>query len=250
MAKRRAPSSKVINISGNKPEITKANEILGKKVRLKCKNIKQKEYANLIKEKEISICAGPAGVGKSYIAIAIAIELLQNNNSFNKIIIVKPAVEAEENLGFLPGDLKEKMAPYLASSLDIVDKILGKENRIKLEEEELLICEPLGFIRGKSIDNSVLIMEEAQNLSGSQMKTLLTRIGYGAKYIISGDMDQSDKYSRIEDTGLYDAMTKHHNIPEIGLFEFGINDIVRNPLITKILGNYKDDGLFKNDMLK
>lgn len=222
------------------PKTRTVNEIIPKKVTLKCKNVKQKEYANLIREKEIVFCSGPAGVGKSYVAIAVALQLLQDDtNSYNKIIIVKPAVEAEENLGFLPGDLKEKMAPYLASSIDIVDKIIGKENRVELEESEELIVEPLGFIRGKTIDNSVLLLEEAQNTSSRQMKTILTRIGYGSKYIISGDMDQSDKYHDVTKSGLYDAMTRHNNIPELGFFEFNENDIVRNPLITKIVNNYK-----------
>jgi phosphate starvation-inducible protein PhoH and related proteins len=216
------------------------NSVLTKKYRLKYKNVRQREFSELIREKEIIICAGPAGTGKSYISIATAIELLQDSpNSYNKIIIVKPAVEAEENLGFLPGDLKEKMAPYLASSIDIVDKILGKPKRVELENCELLVVEPLGFIRGKSIDNSILIMEEAQNMSPSQMKTLLTRIGYNSKYIISGDMDQSDKYDRVEQSGLYDAMGRHSKISEMGFFEFNENDIVRNPLITKILSNYE-----------
>jgi len=216
------------------------NQILPRKVSLKCKNPKQKEFANLIRKKEITFCAGPAGVGKSYVAIAVALQLLQDsNNSYNKILIVKPAIEAEENLGFLPGDLKEKMAPYMASSIDIVDKIIGKENRLQLEESEELMVEPLGFIRGKSIDNSVLLMEEAQNMSPSQMKTLLTRIGYNSKYVVSGDMDQSDKYRDSRQSGLYDAMNRHNNISEIGFFEFDENDIVRNPLITKIVNNYK-----------
>ena len=224
------------------PKITHVNKVLGKKVRLKCKNEKQKEFANLIKDKEVVICSGPAGTGKSYVSIAVAIELLQNtSNSLNKILIVKPAVEAEENLGFLPGDIKEKMAPYMASSIDIVDKIIGKLNRIELENNEDLMVEPLGFIRGKSIDNSILIMEEAQNMSPSQMKTLLTRIGYGSKYVISGDIDQSDKYRKVEDSGLYDAMNRHRTVSEIGFFEFTEADIVRNPLITKILSNYKEN---------
>ena len=149
-------------------------------------------------------------------------------------------MEAEENLGFLPGDLKEKMAPFLASSIDIVDKILGKSTRIELERTEDISAEPLGFIRGKTIDNAILIMEEAQNMSPSQMKTLLTRIGYNSKYVISGDMDQSDRYKRVEDSGLYDAIRKHTNIAEVGIFEFDENDIVRNPIISKILMNYKD----------
>jgi len=225
-----------------KEKETTANKIIGSKVRLKCKNAKQKDYANLIKEKEVVICSGPAGTGKSYVSIAVAIELLQNtSNSYNKILIVKPAVEAEENLGFLPGYIKEKMAPYLASSIDIVDKILGKATRIALEASEDLMAEPLGFIRGKTIDNAILIMEEAQNMSPSQMKTLLTRIGYNAKYVISGDMDQSDKYSNVKQSGLYDAMLKHKNVEEVGMFEFDENDIVRNPLISKLLRNYKKD---------
>lgn len=229
------------NTTKGSSKVTSANKIIGNKVRLKCKNEKQKEFANLIKEKEVVICAGPAGTGKSYVSIAIAIELLQNtSNSYNKILIIKPAIEAEENLGFLPGDLKEKMAPFLASSIDIVDKILGKVTRIELEKTEDIKAEPLGFIRGKTIDNAILIMEEAQNMSPSQMKTLLTRIGYNSKYIISGDLDQSDKYRNVKQSGLYDAMNKHRGVSEIGFFEFTEADIVRNPLITKILMNYKD----------
>ena len=127
----------------------------------------------------------------------------------------------------------------MASSIDIVDKIIGKENRLQLEESEELMVEPLGFMRGKTIDNSVLLLEEAQNTSGRQMKTILTRIGYGSKYVISGDMDQSDKYHDVTQSGLYDAMNRHSNIPELGFFEFDENDIVRNPLITKIVNNYK-----------
>jgi phosphate starvation-inducible PhoH-like protein len=221
-------------------KIREVNKIIPKKVTLKCKNAKQKQYANLIREREITICSGPSGVGKSYVAIAVALQLLQaTDNTLNKIIIVKPAVETEENLGFLPGDLKEKLAPYMASSIDIVDKLIGKTKRIALEQSEELVVEPLGFLRGKTIDNSVLVMEETQNTSPFQMKTLLTRIGYNSKYVISGDMDQSDKYRDATKTGLYDVMNRHLNIDEIGFFEFDEGDIVRNPLITKILKNYK-----------
>lgn len=233
---------KVTSTRSTSAKTREVNKIIPKKVSLKCKNVKQKEYANLIRDNEIVFCSGPAGVGKSYVAIAVALQLLQDSsNSYNKILIVKPAVEAEENLGFLPGNLKEKMEPYLASSIDIVDKIIGKDNRCKLEQSEELMAEPLGFIRGKSIDNSILLMEEAQNMSPFQMKTLLTRIGYNTKYVVSGDMDQSDRYRDITKTGLYDAMNRHRNVTELGFFEFSENDIVRNPLITKILSNYKKD---------
>ena len=140
---------KQVKVTPSKAKVVKTrsvNLILPKKVTLKCKNVKQKEFANLIKEKEITFCAGPAGVGKSYVAIAIALQLIQDSsNSINKMLIVNPAVEAEENLGFLPGNLKEKMAPYMASSIDIIDKIIGKSIRLQLEESEELILEPLGF---------------------------------------------------------------------------------------------------------
>jgi phosphate starvation-inducible PhoH-like protein len=216
------------------------NEILTTRYRLKCKNKRQKEFANLISEKEIVIAAGPSGVGKSYITIARAIELLQNKtNPYDKIIISKPAVEAGEKHGFLPGDMKEKMEPYVASSIDIIDKIIGKPNRLKLVQLELIMVEPLAFIRGKSIDNSILIMEEAQNMSPEQVKTLLTRIGENSKFVISGDLDQSDKFRNVKQSGLYDAMKRHRNIDEIGFFQFDNNDIVRNPIISKILNNYE-----------
>lgn len=207
---------------------------------LKCKNKTQKDLVSLINDKEITIAAGPAGVGKSYVTIAKALELLKNTKTpFSKIIISKPAVEAEEKHGFLPGDMREKMEPFISSSLDIFDKLIGKASRLKLEELELLEVQPLAYIRGKSIDNTILIMEEAQNMSPNQMKTLLTRIGDNSKFIISGDLDQSDRYKNISQSGLYDALNKHRNISEIGFIEFGNEDIVRNPIISKILGNYK-----------
>lgn len=215
------------------------NEVMPTKLRLKCKNAKQKEFLNLIEAKEIVIACGPAGVGKSYVAIAKAIELLQSDSNYHTLVIVKPAVESEENHGFLPGSLKDKMEPHVASSIDIVDKLVGESTRINLEDGRILKIEPLGFIRGKTIDNSIVIIEEAQNMSPSQMKTLLTRIGDHTKYIISGDLDQSDKYSDVSKSGLYDAIYRHQNVEEIGFFEFDENDIVRNPLITKILKNYK-----------
>ena len=135
--------------------------------------------------------------------------------------------------------MREKMDPFIASTLDIFDKILGKHNRRKMEDLEILEIQPLAYIRGKSIDNSILIMEEAQNMSPNQMKTLLTRIGENSKFIISGDLDQSDRYKNITQSGLYDAIKKHINIPEIGIIEFSNDDIVRNPVISKILANYK-----------
>jgi phosphate starvation-inducible protein PhoH and related proteins len=222
------------------------NKILTEKYRLKCKNEAQKEYARIISEYEITIAYGPSGTGKSFVSIARAIELLQNvSNNYTRIIISKPAVEADEKLGFMPGTEREKLEPHISSSLDIFDKIVGKYNRTRLEERECLIIQPLGFIRGKSIDNAIIIIEEAQNLSPSQCKAILTRIGTNSKLILSGDLDQSDRYKNVRDSGLFDIIMKHQNIPEIGFFEFKNADIVRNPLISKILNNYPTEDVEK-----
>ena len=235
----RRSTSKNINERGEQTSENPINEILKTKHRLKCKNVKQKHFANLITEKEIVISAGPAGVGKSFVTIARAIELLQNKtNKYNKLIISTPAIESGEKLGFLPGDMKEKMEPHVASSIDIVDKIIGKSNRIKLEELDAIQIQPLAFIRGKTIDNAILVMEEVQNMAPDQVKTLLTRIGENSKFILSGDLDQSDRYRDVKQSGLYDAMNRHKNVDEIGFFEFDLEDIVRNPIICKILKNY------------
>ena len=232
-------SSETITEVKNKPNL---HDIINFYQPFKCKNKTQKDLINLINEKEMIIAAGPAGVGKSFVVVARALELLKSTNTpYSKIIISKPAVESDEHHGFLPGDLREKMDPIISSTLDIFDKLIGEKNRIRLEENKYLDIQPLAYIRGKSIDNTILIMEEAQNMSPMQMKTLLTRIGENSKFIISGDLDQSDRYHNITKSGLYDALQKHKNMSEIGFIEFNESEIVRNPLISKILANYKVD---------
>jgi len=226
--------------------LSKAKEglksILSRSINIKCKTENQKNYLKLIKEYEIVVCSGPPGVGKSYISIAAALKLVQSpDNSYEKLLIIKPAISVEENLGFLPGDLQEKIAPYMAPSIDFIDKVVGPKKRAELEESGDLILQPLGFIRGKTIDKSIVIIEEAQNISPSQMKSLLTRIGYKSKFIISGDLGQSDKYRDRKKSGLYDIMERHTNIKEMGFFEFNNKDVVRNPIIAKILLNYEDE---------
>lgn len=232
-------SSETLTEVKNKPNL---QDIIHFHQPFKCKNKSQKDLINLMNEKEMIIAAGPAGVGKSYVTVARALELLKSPTTpYSKIIVSKPAVESDEHHGFLPGDMREKMDPIIASTLDIFDKLIGERNRIWLEEAGYLKIEPLAYIRGKSLDNSILIMEEAQNMSPMQMKTLLTRIGENSKFVISGDLDQSDRYHNVTKSGLYDAIQKHKNVTEIGFIQFNENEIVRNPLITKILANYKDD---------
>lgn len=200
----------------------------------------QRHYYEMLEKNEITICSGPAGVGKSYIAMNAAINLLMDpNNSYEKLIIVRPAVEAEEKLGSLPGNVEEKLDPYIFPSYYLLNKIVGKDAREKLKEYEIVEVFALAYMRGMNIDNSILIFEEAQNCSPKQMKLLLTRIGFNSKFFISGDLEQTDRYKDIKHSGLYDAIEKFNNIKNIGIFNFKNDDIIRNPLITEILKKYE-----------
>jgi len=171
-----------------------------------------------------------------------AVDLLSDPKSpYEKIIIVRPAVEAEEKLGSLPGGLEEKLDPYIFPSYYLLNKIIGKESREKLKEIEVIEVFALAYMRGMNIDNSILIFEEAQNSSPNQMKLLLTRIGFNSKFLISGDLEQTDRYKNKTLSGLYDAVNKFQDIEDVGVFEFDRDDIVRNPLISKILKKYEDE---------
>lgn len=215
-------------------------QIVGKTPRKKFLSESQKEYYNILTENEITICTGPAGVGKSYVAMSAAVQLLlDENNSYEKIIIVRPAVEAEEKLGALPGNLEEKLDPYIFPSYYLMNKIIGKEAREKLKECDVIEVFALAYMRGMNIDNSILIFEEAQNSTPSQMKLLLTRIGFNSKFFISGDIEQTDRYKDKTQSGLYDAMTRFSDLPEVGTYNFDNKDIIRNPIISKILNKYE-----------
>ena len=217
------------------------NSLIKKTPRKKFLTESQKEYYNTLENNEITICTGPAGVGKSYIAMSAAVQLLIDpNNSYEKIIIVRPAVEAEEKLGALPGNVEEKLDPYIFPSYYLLNKIIGKESREKLKSTDIIEVFALAYMRGMNIDNSILIFEEAQNCTPKQMKLLLTRIGFNSKFFISGDLEQTDRYKDKTQSGLWDAMEKFKEIDNIGVFEFKSNDIIRNPLITKILDRYEE----------
>jgi phosphate starvation-inducible PhoH-like protein len=214
--------------------------IIGKVSRKKFLSENQKEYYNQLINNEITICSGPAGVGKSYVAMRAAIDLLMDeSNSYEKIIIVRPAVEAEEKLGSLPGNLEEKLDPYIFPSYYLLNKIIGKESREKLKQNDVIEVFALAYMRGMNIDNSILIFEESQNSTPSQMKLLLTRIGFNSKFFISGDVEQTDRYRDKTQSGLYDALNRFREIENIGVFEFENKDIIRNPLISKILDKYE-----------
>jgi phosphate starvation-inducible protein PhoH and related proteins len=218
------------------------NQVVKKRQKGKFLTENQKIYSDTLLNNQITICSGPAGVGKSYIAMKTAVDLLlDDGNGYDKIIIVRPAVEAEEKLGALPGNVEEKLDPYIFPSYYLLNKIIGKEAREKLKDAEVIEVFALAYMRGMTIDNSILIFEEAQNATPKQMKLLLTRIGTNTKFFISGDIEQTDRYKDKKHSGLYDALTRFNGIPGVGIFEFGDKDGVRNPIITKILQRYDED---------
>ena len=218
------------------------NSVIKKKQRNKFLSEQQEEYYNLLKNNQITIASGPAGVGKSFIAMKAAVDLLMDqDNSYEKIIIVRPAVEAEEKLGSLPGNLEEKLDPYIFPSYYLLNKIIGKDAREKLKEAEVIEVFALAYMRGMNIDNSILIFEEAQNSTPNQMKLLLTRIGFNSKFFISGDLEQTDRYKDKRQSGLYDALQRFKNISDIGIYDFRDAKNVRNPLIGKILEKYDEN---------
>lgn len=218
------------------------NSIVKKKQKNKFLSPNQEEYYNILKDNQITICSGPAGVGKSFIAMKAAVDLLLDmNNSYEKLIIVRPAVEAEEKLGALPGNLEEKLDPYIFPSYYLLNKIIGKDAREKLKDAEVIEVFALAYMRGMNIDNSILIFEEAQNATPNQMKLLMTRIGFNSKFFISGDLEQTDRYKDKKQSGLYDALQKFQNINDIGVYDFRNAKNVRNPLIAKILEKYEDE---------
>jgi len=240
---RRKPSTQ-IDETESKPFSKKdfINSIIKKKQKNKFLTENQEHYYNLLRNNQITICSGPAGTGKSYISLKVAIDLLVDpNNQYEKIMIVRPAVESSSStLGSLPGDLREKMGPYVYSSLSLLDKLIGKEATVKLEENGVLEIMSLSFLRGFNADNMILIFEESQNATPAEMKMLLTRIGFNSKFFISGDIEQSDKFKKKELSGLYDATLRLKDVNMVGIFEFNTDDVVRNPIIKEILKRYEE----------
>ena len=216
-------------------------EIILKKVNLKCKNQKQKEFIKTIDENEITICAGDSGVGKSYLSIAKALELLKDGtNGYNKIYIITPIIDSNEgeSIGYLKGSLADKLDPYLFSIYYLVDKIVGEDTRKKLVDNKVIEPLCISYLRGVNLDNCVTIIDESQNISKKGMLTLLTRIGYNCKYILSGDINQIDRFKNPNESGLKYAFDNLKGIEGIGFVEFSKEDIVRNPIISKILEKY------------
>ena len=205
---------------------------------LKPKTLGQKKYVDLIKNNTIVFGIGPAGTGKTYLAMAMAITALKNNE-VNKIILTRPAIEAGEKLGFLPGDLQSKVDPYLRPLYDALYQIMGAESFAANMEKGLIEVAPLAYMRGRTLDNAFIILDEAQNTTPAQMKMFLTRIGFGSKVIITGDLTQKD-LPKDAVSGLDVALKVLSRVDEIGFAKMSSKDVVRHPLVQKIVKAYEE----------
>ena len=203
---------------------------------LKAKTLGQKQYVDAVRKNDIVFGIGPAGTGKSYLAVAMAINALKNKE-VEKIILARPAVEAGERLGFLPGDLQEKVDPYLRPLYDALYDILGRDAALRLKEKETIEVVPLAYMRGRTLDNSFIILDEAQNATKEQMKMFLTRMGFGSKVIVTGDVTQID-LPRGKRSGLVDAMHILNHVEGIAFCRLTDSDVVRHPLVRRIVNAY------------
>ena len=211
------------------------NTVNGRPV--KPKTIGQKSYVDLIRENMITFGIGPAGTGKTYLAMAMAIKAFQTEE-VSRIILTRPAIEAGEKLGFLPGDLQSKVDPYLRPLYDALYQIMGPENFLRNQEKGLIEVAPLAYMRGRTLDNSFIILDEAQNTTPAQMKMFLTRIGFGSKAVITGDRTQKD-LPKDTASGLDVALKVLEKIDDIGMIELTSKDVVRHPLVQKIVDAYE-----------
>ena len=215
---------------------TICHTVMGKPVAPK--TIGQKEYVDAIKKKMIVFGLGPAGTGKTYLAMAMAITAFKNEE-VSRIILTRPAIEAGEKLGFLPGDLQSKVDPYLRPLYDALYQIMGADSFAKNMEKGLIEVAPLAYMRGRTLDNAFIILDEAQNTTPAQMKMFLTRIGFGSKVVVTGDATQKDLGPQVE-SGLDVALKVLKNVEEIGIIKLTSKDVVRHPLVQKIVLAYED----------
>lgn len=202
------------------------------------KTLGQKQYVDNIRDKMIVFGQGPAGTGKTYLAIAMAVTAFKNEE-VGRIILTRPAIEAGEKLGFLPGDLQSKIDPYLRPLYDALYQIMGAESFLRNTEKGLIEVAPLAYMRGRTLDNAFIILDEAQNTTPAQMKMFLTRIGFGSKAVITGDKTQKDLAPGAK-SGLDVALFVLRKVEEIGICELTSRDVVRHPLVQKIVKAYED----------
>ncbi len=231
-----------LSMEGNTSAMTELDKeiicrtISGKPV--KPKTTGQKKYVDEIRDKMIVFGIGPAGTGKTYLAMAMAITAFKNNE-VNRIILTRPAIEAGENLGFLPGDLQSKVDPYLRPLYDALYQIMGAESFISNSEKGLIEVAPLAYMRGRTLDNAYIILDEAQNTTPAQMKMFLTRIGFGSKVVVTGDLTQKD-LPKGAVSGLDTAIKVLKDIDEVAFVQLTNQDVVRHPLVQKIVKAYEE----------
>jgi phosphate starvation-inducible PhoH-like protein len=202
------------------------------------RSVGQAAYVKAIREHDVVVCSGPAGSGKTFLAVAMAVSALRTEQ-VRKIMLVRPAVEAGESLGYLPGDLQAKINPYLRPLLDALREMMDYELLKRLTEQEVIEMVPLAYMRGRTLNNAFIILDEAQNTTVAQMKMFLTRLGVGSKMVISGDTTQIDLPPNRR-SGLVDAMERLERVRGCGRVQLGGIDIVRHPLVQRIVEAYGD----------
>jgi phosphate starvation-inducible protein PhoH and related proteins len=206
---------------------------------IRAKTIGQREYVSAIRSQDLVFCIGPAGTGKTYLAVVLAV-LAMKTGSAKRIILTRPAVEAGESLGFLPGDLKEKVDPYLRPLYDALHDVLGAEQTDRLMERGVIEIAPLAYMRGRTLDDAFIILDEAQNTTKAQMKMFLTRLGFGSKMVINGDKTQID-LPRNTESGLIVAESILKQVGDIHFQYLEQGDVVRHPLVAKIIEAYEQE---------
>ena len=205
--------------------------------RIQCKTLGQREYISAVRESELTLAVGPAGTGKTYLAMAMAVVALKNKE-VERIVLTRPAVEAGEKLGFLPGDMTQKVDPYLRPLYDALYEMMGVESYQRLVERGTLEVAPLAFMRGRTLSDAFIILDEAQNTTPEQMKMFLTRLGAGSRCIVTGDVSQID-LQKGRKSGLVEAMDVLKNVPGIRIVELTAKDVVRHELVQKIVRAYE-----------
>ena len=215
-------------------------ELKNKAWPIQFRNRNQKRFYNMIEKKDITFCTGPAGCGKTYLSVHYALKALADKNTpYDGIIIVKPLVEADgEKLGFLPGDVEEKTEPFMMSFYYNMEQLIGKQILGVLRHEEIIKVIPMAYMRGLTLSNKIVILDETQNATPAQIKMFLTRLGLNSKYIIAGDLEQTDKRGV---NGLDDSIRRFAGIRGVGLSMFTAKDIVRHKLISKLLARYENE---------
>lgn len=206
--------------------------------KIQAKNIGQSNYIDSVEKNDVVFGVGPAGTGKTFLAVAMAVASLRAGE-VKRIILTRPAVEAGEKLGFLPGDLQEKVDPYLRPLFDSLYTILGVEHTNRLMERETIEIAPLAYMRGRTLDDAFVILDEAQNTTREQMKMFLTRLGFDSKMIVNGDITQIDLPKGAK-SGLKEAIQRLNDVNDIGIIQFNRADVIRHPLVTKVIKAYEE----------